>query len=656
LSLNDTKKKDKKNSGVCNMSSSTKKFKTEVQHLLDLMVHSLYSNKDIFLRELIANAADAIDKARFTALTDKKISNEWAINLTVDKDKNLIRISDNGIGMTEKEVIDNIGTIAKSGTKAFMKALEEKNKSEADIPELIGQFGVGFYSSFMVSEKVEILTKKAGSDESAVRWTSDGKSSYKIETAEKEEQGTDITVFLKDDAKIYMENWKISDIVGKYSDFIEYPITLPYEKVEKEGEGEDAKETKSIEIRTLNSQKAIWLKKASEITEEEHESFFAHLSHDGGKPAKSIQISAEGTSEFKALIYIPEVAPFNMFMPDFQKKGLQLYVRRVFISDECKDLVPDYLRFLKGVVDSSDLPLNVSRELLQDNAQIRKMQKTITRKTLSELKKMKEKEPEKYAKFSLEFGKIFKEGIHMDHDNKEKIKGLVMYETMNNEAGKLVGLQEYVDAMPPAQKDIYYITGESRKAVENSSALELFRSQGFDVLFMIDPIDEWIMPSMGQFAKFQFKSATKGDIELDEKSKKSSEKVISKAAKDHKDVLEVLQKELDANIKEVRFTNRLTDSACCLVGEENAMSAHMERMFKSMNQEVPVTKRILELNPKHSLVASMQQLFDADKANSELQKYAHLLYDQALLTEGSPITDPLAFAKNIADLMVKAVK
>ena len=638
------------------MSSSTKKFKTEVQHLLDLMIHSLYSNKDIFLRELIANAADAIDKARFTALTDKKIINEWAINLTVDKDKNYIRIADNGIGMTEAEVIDHIGTIAKSGTKAFMKALEEKKKSEADIPELIGQFGVGFYSSFMVADKVEILTKKAGSDESAVRWTSNGKSNYKIESAEKEGQGTEITVYLKEDAKIYMENWKISDIVRKYSDFIEYPITLPYEKVEKDGEGEDAKEIKSIEIRTLNSQKAIWLKKASEISEEEHESFFSHLSHDGGKPAKSIQISAEGTSEFKALIYIPEVAPFNMFMPDFQKKGLQLYVRRVFISDECKDLVPDYLRFLKGVVDSSDLPLNVSRELLQDNAQIRKMQKAITRKALSELKKMQEKEPEKYAKFSSEFGKILKEGIHMDYENKEKIKGLAMYESMNNEAGKLIGLQEYVDAMPPEQKEIYYITGESRQAVENSSALELFRSQGFDVLFMIDPIDEWIMPSMGQFAKFMFKSATKGDIELDEKSKKSSEKIISKAAKEHKDVLEVLQKELDANIKEVRFTNRLTDSACCLVGEENAMSAHMERMFKAMNQEVPVNKRILELNPKHPLVASMQKLFEVDKANPELKKYAHLLYDQALLTEGSPITDPLTFAKNIADLMVKAVK
>ena len=638
------------------MASSTKKFKTEVQHLLDLMIHSLYSNKDIFLRELIANAADAIDKARFTALTDKKIINDWAIKLTVDKDKNIIQVSDNGIGMNEKEVIDNIGTIAKSGTKAFMKALEEKKKSEADIPELIGQFGVGFYSSFMVAEKVEILTKKAGTDDSAVLWSSDGKSSYKIEAAEKEGQGTDIIVHLKDDAKIYMENWKISDIVRKYSDFIEYPITLPYEKVEKEGEGEDAKETKTVEIRTLNSQKAIWLKKASEISEDEHESFFAHLSHDGGKPAKSIQISAEGTSEFKALIYIPEVAPFNMFMPDFQKKGLQLYVRRVFITDECKDLIPDYLRFLKGVVDSSDLPLNVSRELLQDNAQIRKMQKTITRKTISELKKMQEKEPEKYAKFFREFGKILKEGIHMDYDNKEKLKGLVMYESMNSEPGKLISLQEYVDAMAPEQKEIYYITGESRQAVENSSALELFRSQGFDVLFMIDPIDEWIMPSMGQFAKFMFKSATKGDIELDEKSKKASEKVISKAAKEHKDILEAIQKELETNIKEVRFTNRLTDSACCLVGEENAMSAHMERLFKAMNQDVPENKRILELNPKHPLISGMQKLFDSDKASPELKKYAHLLYDQALLTEGSPIPDPLAFAKNVADLMVKAVK
>lgn len=638
------------------MSSSTKKFKTEVQHLLDLVVHSLYSNKDIFLRELIANAADAIDKARFISLTEKEISRDWAIKLSVDKEKKFLRISDNGIGMTEKEVIENIGTIAKSGTKAFLEAIEEEKKSAADIPELIGQFGVGFYSSFMVAEKVEILTKRAGSGESAVRWTSDGKASYQIESAEKDGQGTDITVFLKDDAESYLENWKISEIVRKYSDFIAYPVTLPYEKLEKEGKGADAKEKKSIEIRTLNSQKAIWLKKASEISEDEHESFFSHLSHGGGKPAKVIQIAAEGTAEFKALIYIPEIAPFNMFMPDFQKKGLQLYVRRVFITDECKDLVPDYLRFLAGVADSSDLPLNVSRELLQDNSRIRQMQKVITRKVLAELKDMKEKEPEKYAKFTSEFGRILKEGVHTDYENKEKLKDLLMYETMNHEAGKLSSLQEYVDAMPPEQKDIYYITGENRRAVENSSALEIFRSRGFDVLFMTDPIDEWIMPAMGQFAKFQFKAATKGDIELDEKSKKESEKIIAKAAKEHKSLLGFIQKELDADVKEVRFTNRLTDSACCLVGDEHAMSAHMERLFRAMKQEVPVSKRILELNPQHPLVAGMQKLFDADKADPELGKYAHLLYDQALLTEGSPLPDPLAFARNVADLMVKAAK
>ncbi|MDD5699206.1 MAG: molecular chaperone HtpG [Victivallaceae bacterium] len=637
------------------MAAGTRKFKTEVQHLLDLMIHSLYSNKDIFLRELIANAADAIDKARFISLTDKSVADDWAIRLTVDKDKKFIRVSDNGIGMTEGEVIDNIGTIAKSGTRAFIEALEQKQKSAADLPELIGQFGVGFYSSFMVAEKVEILTKKAGSVENAVRWVSDGKADYTVTAAEKAEQGTEVTVFLKDDAKIYLENWKLGDIVRKYSDFIEYPITLPYEKVEK-GEGKDAKETKTIELRTLNSQKAIWLKKTAEISAEEHESFFAHLSHGGGKPAKTIQLAAEGASEFKALIYIPETAPFNMFMPDFQKKGLQLYVRRVFITDECKELVPDYLRFLKGVVDSSDLPLNVSREILQDNARIHQMRQTITRKVLSELKQLQEKEPEKYAKFFTEFGKILKEGVHMDYENKEKLKALLRYETMNSEAGKLVGLQEYVDAMPPAQQDIYYITGESRRALENSAALEIFRSQNFDVLFMTDPIDEWIMPSMGQFAKKHFKSATTGDIKLDAAGRKTGEELIAQAAEAHKSLLETLQKELEANIKEVRFTNRLTDSACCLIGDENAMSAHMERIFKAMKQDVPVSKRILELNPQHSLIAGMQRMFDADPANPELGKYAHLLYDQALLTEGSPIPDPLTFAKNVAALMAKAVE
>jgi molecular chaperone HtpG len=627
------------------MSGQTKKFKAEVQHLLDLMIHSLYSNKDIFLRELIANAADAIDKARFEALTNKDISREWEIRLEIDKNNNLIKIRDNGIGMTEDEVIVNIGTIAKSGTKEFIKAIEESNPKSADIPQLIGQFGVGFYSSFMVAEKVEVLTKKAGTDASAVRWTSDGKSSYQIEESTKEDQGTEITVHLKEDAKAYLETWKISEIVKKYSDFIEYPIILPFTTTKED-------KTETTEERTLNSQKAIWLRTPEEITEEDHKTFYSHLSHFNGAPLKAIQFSAEGTSEFKALLYIPEKSPFNMFMPDVQKKGLQLYVRRVFITDECKDLIPDYLRFIKGVVDSNDLPLNVSREILQENPLIMKIQKNVIRKVLSELQKMQENEPDKYAAFFKEFGKILKEGIHTDFSNQEKIKELTMYETMNNEAGKLVSLKQYVAQMPAAQKDIYYITGESRAVFENSPALEYFRSQGLDVLFMTDPIDEWVMQSMHQYDKKHFKPAAKGEIELDEDSRKKSDAVIKDAAEKHKTLIEFLQKELGENIQQVRFSPRLTESACCLVGDETAMSPHMERMFKALNQQMPKTKRILELNASHPLVNALQKLYDKDNNDPKLKDYAGMIYDQALLTEGSPIPDPMNFSRKITALMV----
>jgi molecular chaperone HtpG len=630
------------------MSGKTKKFKTEVQHLLDLMIHSLYSNKDIFLRELIANAADAIDKARFESLTQKELVRDWAIRLHVDQDKNTIKISDNGIGMTQDEVVENIGTIAKSGTKAFIKAMEEQQSSSTELPELIGQFGVGFYSAFMVAEKVELVTKKAGENVPAVRWESTGQDSYSIEETEKEDQGTELTVYLKEDAKVYLESWKLSEIVRKYSDFIEYPIILPVKKTNED-------KTETIEDRTLNSQKAIWLKKPSEITDEEHNSFYAHLSHHAGKPLKAINISAEGTTEFKALLYVPEKAPFNMFMPEIQKKGLQLYVRRVFITDECKELIPDYMRFIKGVVDSSDLPLNVSREILQENPMMMKIQKNVTLKIISELKKMLEKEPEKYLTFFKEFGKILKEGIHTDFANQEKIKDLALYETMNNEPGKMISLKEYVDAMPESQKDIFYITGENRTILENSPALEIFKSKGYDVIFMTDPIDEWVMQSMTQYAKKHFKPATKGEIELDE-DKEATEKLIKKAAQEHKKLVDFIQKELDEDIKEVRFTNRLTDSACCLVADENALSSHMERLFKAMNQDMPKTKRILELNPNHPLVGALQNVFDKDNSNPKLKDYASLIYDQALLTEGSPIPDPLAFSRKVSDLMVHALE
>ncbi len=624
-----------------------KQFKTEVQQLLDLVIHSLYSNKDIFLRELVANAADAIDKARFEGLTNAEHNREWAIRIQPDKDNKTLKIIDNGIGMTEDEVIENIGTIAKSGTKAFLKQLEE-NKS-ADTPELIGQFGVGFYSAFMVAEKVVIETKKSASNAPAVRWESTGSGSYDIRPSDKIDAGTEITVFLKEAEAIYLEEWKITEIVHKYSDFIAYPIIVPHTKINED-------KTETVEDKVLNSQKAIWLRKPSEITEEEYQSFFAHVSHGQGKYAKAIHIAAEGTSEFKALLFIPEVMPFNLFMPDFQKKGLQLYVKRVFITDECKDLLPDYLRFVKGVVDSGDLPLNVSREILQDNAIIGRIQKAVTSKILSELKKMHESEPEAYKKFFKEFGKVLKEGIHTDYTNQEKIKALALYESMNTPAGDMISLAEYVKAMPEDQKNIYFITGDSRAHIESNPALELVRSKGYDVLFMTDPIDEWVMQSMFQFEKKNFKNVTKGELEPEGDEKDAAEKLIAEAKEKFKLLLETMQKKFDSSIKEVRFTTRLVDSPACLVGEEHSISPQMERLFKAMNQDMPETKRILELNAKHPLIAKLQDMASADADGEEFAMYAQLLYDQALLAEGSPIADSLAFSKNLAKVMLKSLK
>ncbi len=622
--------------------AETREFKAEVKQLLNLMIHSLYSNRDIFLRELVANAADAIDKARFESLTNPELAREWQIRLAVDREAKTITISDNGIGMTEEEVVENVGTIAKSGTKAFIQMLEEK-KGTAELPELIGQFGVGFYSAFMVASKVELVTKKAGGTSSAIKWTSSGEGEYELDKAERDEQGTTITLHMKEDAEQYFDNWKIGEIVRRYSDFIEYPIILPTTKVNED-------KTETVEDKVLNSQKAIWLRKPSEITGEEYKSFYGHLSHMGGDYLKAIHMSAEGTSEFKALLFLPKDAPFNLLMPEIQKKGLQLYVRRVFITDECKELIPDYLRFVTGVVDSSDLPLNVSREILQENPQLNRIQKAVVSRILTEFKKMLETEREAYAGFFKEFGRVLKEGLHTDYTNAEKLKDLVMYESMNSEAGKQITLGEYVDAMPESQKDIYYITGEKREAVASSPALEYFRSQGYDVLFMTDPIDEWIMQQMFQFRKKNFKSVTKGDFEVD-----GAEKILDEAKEKFAKLLEFLKTTLGDSVGEVRFSARLTDSPCCLITEGNALSPHLERLFKAMHQEIPESKRILELNPKHPLIDAMFKAYAADENAPELKSYAKVLFDQSLLTEGSPLPDPAAFAKEVTNLLLRGL-
>ncbi len=622
----------------------TREFKTEVRQLLDLMIHSLYSNRDIFLRELVANAADAIDKARFESLTHPEMAKKWEIRITPDKKAKTLTISDNGIGMTQDEVVENIGTIAKSGTRAFLKLLEEQGSKKEELPELIGQFGVGFYSAFMVAGEVVIVTKKAGSDAPAVRWSSRGEGEYELDSAEKSESGTEITLHLKEDAQQYLESWKLSGIIHKYSDFIEYPIVMPEVKVNED-------KTETVTDRVLNSQKAIWLRKPSEITEEEYKSFYSHLSNFGGTEyLKAIHLSAEGTSEFKALLFLPKQAPFNLLMPDLQKRGLQLYVRRVFITDECKELIPDYLRFVCGVVDSNDLPLNVSREILQENPQLARIEKAVTAKVLGELKKLLETDREAYAGFFREFGRIFKEGLHTDFANAEKLKDLVMYESMNTEPGKMITLGEYVEAMPESQKEIYYITGEKRESVASSPALEYFRSKGYDVLFMTDPIDDWIMQQMFQYRKKNFKSIAKGDFEVE-----GAVETLKAAQEKFAGLVEFLKKALGDKVGEVRFSARLTDSPCCLITEGNALSPHLERLFKAMHQEIPESKRILELNPKHPLIEAMFELSKQSDKAPELEMYAKVLFDQALLTEGSPLPDPAAFAREVTKLLLKGI-
>ena len=619
-----------------------KQFKTESKKLLDMMINSIYTHKEIFLRELLSNASDAIDKLYYRSLTDGDVGlskESFEIKLSADKDSRTIVIEDNGIGMTRDELENNLGTIAKSGSFDF----KNDNEKKEDV-DIIGQFGVGFYSAFMVAGEVVIVTKKAGSDAPAVRWSSRGEGEYELDSAEKSEPGTEITLHLREDAQQYLESWKLSGIIHKYSDFIEYPIVMPEVKVNED-------KTETVTDRVLNSQKAIWLRKPSEITEEEYKSFYSHLSNFGGTEyLKAIHLSAEGTSEFKALLFLPKQAPFNLLMPDLQKRGLQLYVRRVFITDECKELIPDYLRFVCGVVDSNDLPLNVSREILQENPQLARIEKAVTAKVLGELKKLLETDREAYAGFFREFGRIFKEGLHTDFANAEKLKDLVMYESMNTEPGKMITLGEYVEAMPESQKEIYYITGEKRESVASSPALEYFRSKGYDVLFMTDPIDDWIMQQMFQYRKKNFKSIAKGDFEVE-----GAAETLKAAQEKFAGLVEFPKKALGDKVGEVRFSARLTDSPCCLITEGNALSPHLERLFKAMHQEIPESKRILELNPKHPLIEAMFELSKQSDKAPELEMYAKVLFDQALLTEGSPLPDPAAFAREVTKLLLKGI-
>jgi len=623
-------------------------FKAEIKEMLDLVVNSLYSKKEIFLRELISNASDAIDRAKYLGLTQKELVADnptWRIDIVADKDSKTLMISDNGAGMDADDLEKNLGTIASSGTKAFRAALKEKGG--ANLPELIGQFGVGFYAAFMVADKVRVVSKKRGGD-AAYQWESDGTGAYTVEDGVRDDYGTSVMLHLRDEFDEYLQEWRVRELVKSYSDFIAYPIffkELPEKKEEKK-EGEEEK--KPEEPKPLNTMVALWKRPKKDVKKEEYDEFYKHLTHDYTSPLETIHFSGEGQVEFKALLFLPEKAGMDIYMPQ-TKHGLSLYVRNVFIGNDFEMLLPEYLRFTKGVVDSSDLPLNVSREMLQDDAVIRKIKQAVTSKILSTLQEMKEKRADDYLKFWNVFGRVLKEGIHTDYENADRIKKIVLYPSAKTEAGKLVSLDEYVKTMPKDQKDIYFLSAERIEEARHSPQIEQALKHGCDVLFFVDPVDEWLVDSFREYEGKKLVDIAKGDVQFgSEKEQKAEKEANEKAAADLKPFLDAVKEQLKDNVADVRVSTRLADSPCCLVAGANALSASMERMLRAMNQDVPHEKRTLEVNASHPLVMKMKDL-----SGDELKDAVELLYDQALIAEGSAIPDPARFTKLLTALMLK---
>ena len=641
------------------MRGETMQFQTEVQEILNLMIHSLYSNREIFLRELISNASDALDKLRYEEIVTKDFKTDKAekhIRLIADKENKTLTICDNGIGMSYDEVIQNIGTIAYSGSKNFINKINEIK----DKPELIGQFGVGFYSSFMVAAKVRLHTQKAGVEEGVI-WESAGDGSYRVEKAQREEgHGTSITLFLKESPEDkdgqsiqqdFSDQWTLKSLVKKYSDFIEYPVRMEMEKhepeLDKEGKPVEGKSKVTRSDEVLNSQKALWLKNHKEITEEEYKEFYKHVTSDWNDPQERIHFKAEGTQEFSALMYIPGSQPFDYNQRDM-KYGLSLYVKRVFIMDHCEQLLPQYLRFLKGVVDSSDLPLNVSREMIQQDKHIHGIQKALVSKALRALETLLKDNREGYEKFWKNFGSTLKEGISSDFSNKEKLQDLFLFHTSHSE--KQSTFKEYIDRMQEGQKDIYYVTGESVKHLESGPHIEKLKQKNYEVIYMIDPVDEWVMSTVSEYAGKKMVSITKDELDLEtEEEKKNKEEEKKHHAERLKPVTESIQKALGENVKEVKISDRLVDSPACLISGKHDPSAHMERLMESMGHTTPKSKRILEINPGHPIFSKMLE-FEEEKRSD----WAEMLYNQALLNEGSPVENPARFSKQISALMLQA--
>ena len=623
-------------------------FQTEVRELLNLMIHSLYSNQEIFLRELVSNSADALDKVRFEGITNPQLMGEdtdLRIDLKVDEEARIITVSDNGIGMNEDDLMQSLGTIASSGTRRFLSSLSGDSKKDMS---LIGQFGVGFYSVFMVAENVEVLTRKAGEDQ-AWLWSSTGDGEFLLSEAEKENRGTVVTIHLKDDEDIsgFASEWKVREIIHKYSEFIVHPIWLTTLPKPEKGEDGELKPAEEKAAERLNEKTAIWRRSAKEVTEENHKEFYQQISNDfSGEPLTLTHQHVEGMQEFWSLVYVPSKAPFGLFNQD-RGHSLKLYVKRIFIMDNCEDLLPSWLRFVSGVVDSEDLPLNVSREILQNNRIIAGIKKHVVKKTLDILQKMADDKPEDYVTFWKEMGVVLKEGFYMNYEWLDELKSLLRFHSTSSGTTDIISLKEYVSGMRDGQDVIYYITGENLKTMETSPLLETFRAKGFEVLFMADHVDEFMMSGLHEFDGKQFKDISRGDVELEKTEEE--EKVEKEQQESYGKLCDALQNSLAETVESVRVTSRLQDSPCVLVNKEDAMSAHMERLMKQMGQDnMPVSKRILEINPEHAICKMLQA---QSEAGEELGDWPTVLLGQALLSEGSPLPDANAYVQAVNKLL-----
>ena len=619
----------------------TLSFQAEVKQLLHLMIHSLYSNKEIFLRELISNASDASDKLRFEALTDEALyegDTDLQIRVEFDKQARTVTVSDNGVGMNRQEVMDNIGTIASSGTRRFLDSLSGDQAKDA---HLIGQFGVGFYSAFIVADRVTVLTRRAGlGPEHGVRWESDGEGSYTLETVECAERGTRVTLHLREGEDEFLDAFRLRSIIHRYSDHISLPIRMPKEEgAEEEGAGE---------WETVNKASALWARPKSEIDEEEYREFYKHIAHDFDEPLAWVHNHVEGTQSYTSLFFIPKHAPFDLWDRE-RRRGIKLYVRRVFIMDDAEQLMPNYLRFVRGVVDSADLPLNISREILQRNRQIDAIRNASVKRVLGLLEGLAKDEPDQYREFWDEFGTVLKEGPAEDHANRERIAGLLRFASTHTDTeAQEVSLADYVARMREGQEKIYYITAESFAAAKNSPHLEIFRKKGIEVLLMHERVDEWLAANLSEFEGKPLVSVAEGALELGEMEADEEKEKVEKAAGELKPLLERMQKTLGARVKEVRVSHRLTNSPSCLVVEAHDMAVNLQKLLKQAGHEVPTSQPILEVNPEHPLVTRLS----AEQDEARFSDWTYLLFDQAMLSEGGQLEDPASFVQRMNELLL----